>query len=340
MSGVFHFARYSQRENFATNNTLLLMYRLYETSRRRYQEFLANLLDEKADAPIAALGLQLRQQEPSEKSVLDGYLYQAAVRIGIEAKAPGAAFDSVQLLNHLDRFDDGGSGYLLLLRPDKVDLTHKEWRDVHTKAAKKGVIVTSITFQQIVDCFRDCLRPHDDQLNELIDDFEGFCSEENLLGSTDWTIFVPPCGQSFKINEKNSLYFCPSEWSRRSARYLGIYRNKSVQFIGEIAKITSCEKVGGKLVAHDHSGTAMELSNSERSRISSAIEEADESNGWDLSSGHKFFLCDKLEKTDYRKTSPGGIMGHRYLDIRKYVTARRPPSLHDLAAMLNEQTWE
>jgi hypothetical protein len=126
MSGVFHFARYSQRENFATNNTLLLMYRLYETSRRRYQEFLANLLDEKADAPIAALGLQLSQQEPSAKSVLDGYLYQAAVRIGIEAKAPGAAFNATQLLNHLDRFDDRGSGYLLLLRSDKLDLADKQ----------------------------------------------------------------------------------------------------------------------------------------------------------------------------------------------------------------------
>ena len=61
------------------------MYRLYEESRRRFQEFLTKLLDETADAPIASLGLQISQQEPSGKSVLDGFLYQDAVRIGIEA---------------------------------------------------------------------------------------------------------------------------------------------------------------------------------------------------------------------------------------------------------------
>jgi hypothetical protein len=84
----------------------------------------------------------------------------------------------------------------------------------------------------------------------------------------------------------------------------------------------------------------MELSDSERSRISAAMEEADEGNGWDLSSGYKFFLCDELVKTDFRKTSSGGIMGHRYLDIHKYVSPKKAPSLRDLAAKLNESTWE
>lgn len=339
MSGVFYFARYSQRENFATNNTLLLMYRLYETSRRRYQAFLANLLDESADSPIEALGLQLSQQEPSSKSVLDGFLYQAAVRIGIEAKAPGAEFDKKQLLNHLSRFDNSGSGYLLLLRPDKVDLTDAHWGELHNEAAKKRVIVTSITFQQIVDSFRECLRPHDDDLHELIDDFEGFCSQEKLLGTDDATIFVPPCGQSFEINVRHSLYFCPSGWSRRNVRYLGIYRNRSVQYIGHIAKIVDCERTKNVLV--DPTGVTLKLSTSEISRISSALSEASETNGWDISTGHKFFLCDELVRTDFRKVSRGGIMGHRYLDIRAYLPSRKTQTpLREIASLLNGKTWE
>ena len=59
MSNVFYFARYSQRENFTTNNTLLLMYRLHEISRRRFQAFLSNLLEETADSPIASIGLRM-----------------------------------------------------------------------------------------------------------------------------------------------------------------------------------------------------------------------------------------------------------------------------------------
>ena len=222
MSNVFYFARYSQRENFTTNNTLLLMYRLYETSRRRFQAFLTNLLDETADSPIAFIGLQMSQQEPSSKSVLDGFLYQSAVRIGIEAKAPGAEFDKRQFLNHLERFDRGGSGYLLLLRRDKVDLTEPTWRHLHEEASSRRVIMASITFQQIIDSFRSCLRDRDDELHELIDDFESFCSESDLLTTDDSTAFVPPCGQSFEINVKNKRYFCPSDWSRRNVTYLGV----------------------------------------------------------------------------------------------------------------------
>jgi hypothetical protein len=153
MSKVFYFARYSQRENFATNNTLLLMYRLYEQSRRQYQVFLANLLDEKADAEIQEIGFQMHQQELTPTSVLDGYLRQAEVRIGIEAKAPGAPFIISQLINHLDKFPDGGTGYLLLLRPNKEELTHKQLENLNSKAKKKGVVVSSITFQQIINSF-------------------------------------------------------------------------------------------------------------------------------------------------------------------------------------------
>lgn len=338
MTNVFYFARYSQQENFATNNTLLLMYRLYEESRRRFQEFLTKLLDETADAPIAALGLQMSQQEPSGKSVLDGFLYQNAVRIGIEAKGPGAAFDKDQLLNHLERFERSGSGYLLLLRPDKVDLTDQIWQELHEDARKRRVIVSSITFQQIIDSFRECLRPHDDELIELIDDFEAFCSEHRLLGTDDITVFVPPCGQSFDINVKHKLYFCPAEWSRRNVKYLGIYKEKSVQYIGQVSKIVHCERVGQQLLAR---GGGTKLSTQEQSRIASAMEDARALTvGWDISVGHKFFLCDDMSPTEFRKSSRGGIMGHRYLNLQDYLAAPRKMDLTEVADGLRGKTWK
>jgi hypothetical protein len=337
VTNVFYFARYSQRENFATNNTLLLMYRLYETSRRRFQEFLTKLLDETADAPIAALGLQMSQQESSGKSVLDGFLYQSAVRIGIEAKAPRAEFDKRQLLNHLERFDDSGSGYLLLLRPDKADLTDEAWRELHDEAKKKRVIVSSITFQQIIESFRDCLRPHDDELHELIHDFESFCSEHDLLGTDDVTIFVPPCGQSFDINVKHKLYFCPSDWSRRKVRYLGIYREKTVQYIGEISKVVHCELVGGALLKAG--GGHPSLSSFEEARILGAMSDAGKAAGWDITTGHKFFLCDDLVPTDFRKSDRGGIMGHRYLNLQGYLAGRKKMVPPEIAVELTGKTW-
>ncbi|MGY3032729.1 hypothetical protein ACVIIV_001899 [Bradyrhizobium sp. USDA 4354] len=338
MTNVFYFARYSQQENFATNNTLLLMYRLYEESRRRFQEFLTKLLDETADAPITALGLQMKQQEPSGKSVLDGFLYQDAVRIGIEAKGLGVEFDGGQLLNHLDRFDKSGSGYLLLLRPDKVDLTDQAWKELLEQAKKRRVIVSSITFQQIIDSFKECLRPHDDNLIELIDDFEAFCSEHRLLGTDDVTIFVPPCGQSFDINIKHKLYFCPSDWSRRNVKYLGLYKDKSVQYLGQITRIVHCERIGQQLVTLG--ADTAPLSHSEQLRVSAAMDDARTSTaGWDISVGHKFFLCEELLPTAFNKSSRGGIMGHRYLNLQGYLPAARRMSLAEIGAALNGKTW-
>ena len=339
MSNVFYFPRYSQRENFVTNNALLLMYRLYEASRRQYQIFLEHLLEESADVPIQAIGFRLQQQISSGTSVLDGYLHQSEVRIGIETKSTGAPFRSDQLLNHLDRFPDGGSGYLLLLRTEKEDLSQKKWDELHSKAKRKGVIVSSTTFRKIIESFRGCIRQHDDDLQELIDDYEDFCAGEGLLDTCDSQIFVPPCGLSYPINESNALYFCPSDWSRRRTRYLGIYLQKAVRLIGEISKIVHCELQNGKLTARNDDGSLVSLTKLEEDRIRAAMHEAEELNGWTIETGHKFYLCDELIKTNYRKATPGGIMGHRYLDISNMIGKKRP-TLQELANALAQQTWD
>ena len=98
MTGISYFPRYTQKENFITNNTLLLMHRLYDDNRRRFQRFLGLLLEENADAPISEIGLGISQQVGTRHSVLDGFLHQAAVRIAVETKRSGVEFDVEQLL--------------------------------------------------------------------------------------------------------------------------------------------------------------------------------------------------------------------------------------------------
>jgi hypothetical protein len=89
----------------------------------------------------------------------------------------------------------------------------------------------------------------------------------------------------------------------------------------------------------DGGGGTLTLSASEKSRISAAMDDANENCGWDISSGHKFFLCDQLEKTDFKKAGRGGIMGHRYLDLRSYLLAQKKMSVIDVATTLNGKTW-
>src|SRR5665213_62924 len=109
MTEIHYFPRYTQKENFATNNTLLLFYRLYDWSRFRFEKFLSDLLGARDDSPLASLGLQISQQVGTQSSVLDGYLDQAPLRIAIEAKRSASLFDVGQLLKHLTKFDRGSS---------------------------------------------------------------------------------------------------------------------------------------------------------------------------------------------------------------------------------------
>lgn len=337
MTRITYFPRYTQKENFVTNNTLLLMHRLYDDNRRRFQRFLGLLLEDKDDAPIGEIGLRITQQVGTSGSVLDGYLHQPAVRIAIETKLSGVEFDVDQLLKHLEAFETGASGYLILLRPNEVNLAVPKWRELNERAAARNIVVTYVSFEKVIDSFRQCLKDYDETMLELIDDYEAFCSEQDLLNTDKLTIFVPPCGQSFEINKLCRLYFCPADWSRRKVRYIGIYKDKSVQYIGEIKQVIRAELgSNGELACEDESGVVIAPTPERVTRIKLAIKMA--SQIWDISHGHKFFLCDKLVETSFRKTTPKGIFGHRYLNLGQYLQPGM--SIDSLADTLKSKTWE
>jgi hypothetical protein len=44
-------------------------------------------------------------------------------------------------------------------------------------------------------------------------------------------------------------------------------------------------------------------------------------------------------ETLFQKTSVGGIMGHRYFDLRKYFKGKSMPALKEVADVLKGTTW-
>jgi len=61
---------------------------------------------------------------------------------------------------------------------------------------------------------------------------------------------------------------------------------------------------------------------------------------WDLSVGHKFYLCDTLHETAFNKTSRGGLWSFRYFDLEKVLGNKVPQDVGALAEMLRQRTWE
>jgi hypothetical protein len=42
----------------------------------------------------------------------------------------------------------------------------------------------------------------------------------------------------------------------------------------------------------------------------------------------------------FQKSSPGGIMGHRYFDLRHYLSESLPAPLAEIANRLRHNQWE
>jgi hypothetical protein len=225
MTQIHYFPRYSQRENFETNNTLPLLHQLYNYSRFRFQKFLSKLLPEAVTEAGSALelGLQIKQQVGTGASIVDGYLYQDSLRIAIETKRNAHSFAAEQLRHHMESFTPSNGGFLILLSPERVEDSQfgsANWKSLAADASAKNVILVSVSFETLIAAARGCLNDYDEEMHALVDDYEDFCSEEDLLPVDKWTLFVSPCGLSHEINAAQRLYFCPASWSRRKARYL------------------------------------------------------------------------------------------------------------------------
>ncbi len=337
MTQIHYFPRYSQRENFQTNNTLLLLNRLYNYNRFRFENFLSKLFRDAATEAGRALelGLQIKQQVGTGTSVVDGYLYQDSLRIAIETKRSADSFTFDQLSRHLSGFTQANGGFLILLSPERPQVESADWVNFAEAADAKNVIPVRATFENVIAAARDCLNDYDEEMHALLADYEDFCSDEDLLPVDRWTLFVPPCGRSHEIVARQRLYFCPATWSRRKARYLGVYYDKAVRHVGTISKVVECEIKDENAIS-----ATCPLSNDERDRIVSAVREHQLSGDvGDLRSGHQFFLCNDMRETMFEKSSPGGIQGHRYFDLRQYFSKNVPVQLQEIANGLRHRQW-
>lgn len=330
MTQLTQFPRYSQRENWATNHTLLLMRRLYEFNQPKFRRFLQELLKELDDesADIAShLGVFFAQQIGERRSIPDGIFMQESVKVIVETKT-GTSFDFDQITRHLDGLKKVEHGLLILLSPT-VEQSLNEERTPDNKP------LLSTTFANVIRCARRCLADHDEEMKSVVDDFENFCSEERLLPRDDFTLMVVPCGISFLVNRRNHLYYCPTHYPhRQNARYLGIYTKKSIQGIGEIKKCVECTvDLKTKRVIADG------LTQAEEQQILKAVPEALDV-GHNIENGCKFYICDKIVETDFKKTSAGGLQKHRYLDLGPYFSDGVLPGVEEIADRLRNESWD
>ena len=335
MSLIHYFPRYNQKENQVTNNTQLLLSRLYYHSPLKFEKILNEILtDEIFNLNV---GVNFSQQNKGHNSIPDGSISQESFQILIETKT-SSGFSANQLIRHLSGFDKQYSDKILLaLSPYDVPVEVITKVNRHIKSGDpKRIRFTATTFAQIIAAVRNNISEYETEISEVLNDFEEYCIESKLVNYHESsTLLAFSTSRSHKENKKYNLYYDPATRNNNHKfTYLGLYRNKKIYAIGKYSKTVYCDLYEGKLVPTR--GETLDITDDEYQRIKDIIEETDY---YDLRYGNKFTLVDEFIKTEFKKDSPYGMRQKQYFFLKNYTDKAAEMSTEEIAEFLKKKTW-
>ena len=352
MSEISFFQYYSQSENHTTNNTLLVLRHFYRKSSRKLEEILSSFIDETLD-----IGPVFRQQIRSSQSVPDALISQQSFNIFFEVKGSGQRLRDNQIENHIksikNDYDPRSLKILFALTQEPIPTDQAN--RLLDLAKKEGVIFKAITFSELLEALQRFCASHETELKDILDDYKQYLASENLLELVGEIMYVVPVRYSIEENIKFRLYYEPVHRKlRASSKFFGLYTNKCIRYVGRVNAVVAggLNKEGQFEVAvrednkeqlkDDVVPAGYKPTDEELQRITDAIHgcASYHPNVWE---GHRFYLFDEFEETDFRKESKGPLLlGPRefnlsdwidYKDKKEYTTAevaeklRKHPSL-------------
>ena len=336
MALLNQFQHYSQGENTVTNNVLLMLSSLYEINPKYYEEFIKGLTEDTEQ--YKAIPSFKQQHGNRGNGIIDGIIEIKSSKIIVETKLHGLELID-KLIKYSNSFDK--NEYKLLLHLSSSKYSEIEIEKIEQKLSKlkeRGKInFHSVTYQDLVDQLKEIAAnyQYEHYLQRLNEHFESYCLGMGLMPRSNHILRAMACGQSYELNVKHKFYFDLATRGHSKFNYLGIYRWKSVRQIGIVENIVEADlNDNNELIVKN----SMEPVTVEQNlRLIEAIKDTI-SKGWEVAQGHKFFLLKNLLKTDFKKTSPGGIFRVRYFNVEDYLE-NIPDDINVLAEELKDKTW-
>lgn len=336
MRKIYYFQRYSQKENWITNNTLLLLSRINQYRGDLFNKILNAILEE--SKITVNIGPSFFQQEKTTKSVTDGVIEQSSFKIVIETKLTNN-FTLDQLTRHLSGFKNEYSKQILLalssqqvsdrLRAEVNKYVKENHSDQKTKFA-------SISFEDLIKIIDENISEYELEIKTILNEFRIFCEENKLINEKEFTLTAFSAGKSINENIQYNIYYDPAERSHIKAfNYIGLYSKQNIEYIGEVDKVVYCDYDKGKLIINNENKITLE--EEEEKRIIDIIEQTDY---YDLWKGVKFFLVKKFIKTNFKKTSGGPLRGKRYFNLKDFIDFDNTMSVEEICNSLKGKTWE
>ena len=335
MRRVYYFQRYSQKENWVTNNTLLLLSRLYQYNRLKFETVLNTIL---SDNNLSLnIGVKFIQQERAQDSIPDGVIEQDSFRLLIETKLYDN-FDIEQLKNHI-RGLQGGYSNKILLALSKNEVSPEQRKEINQFLKDndyQDIKFASTSFEHLIDTIDDNLDDYEVEMKEILDDYSNFCEDSDLIDRADRTMLAFTAGESLTENLKYGIYYDPDTRNHNLPfHYVGLYNNKTIVAIGKLTKIVYCHYENGEL--KPSKTDTLDLTDKEYKRIKEIIEVTDY---YDLRKDTKFFLVDKFIETRFKKVSPSSLRMKRYFFLDEIDGFKDTMDTDDIATLLNGKEWE
>jgi hypothetical protein len=340
MSRIHYFQRYSQRENVITNNTLLLLGRLYQYRPVLLESVLNTLLAGDDEANQITVGITMKQQDRgSTGGIPDGVLDQQSLRVLIETKR-GTDFGSAQIMGHVKRMGDSKRPFLVMLGKELLPSTELEEIRKEVKGERSDAILVNTTFDRIIKAVDDELDEWEQELRELLEDYREYCSSEKLLPD-EYSLRAVLCGKTITENIRFGVYYNEVGRNYADHSYLGLYDNKAVRALGKVVKVFSAD-IGQK--------DTMELvdtlkgappTQKELDLITEVMNDAVDNPGYDIRVGHRFYLVDGFYPTEFTKDTKYALMHTQYFDLREFLTVPGGvlPGTEDIANQLRGKKW-
>jgi hypothetical protein len=159
MSRVSYFQRFSQAENHATNDTLLVLRYFYQSSPFKIQRALTELVEKDL-----SIGLSFQQQVRGEQSVPDALITQEPLHIYVETKR-GGQLDADQVQRHIRTIAKSGArGGEMLIGITKEQIAEVDHKALAENAAAQGIAFAAVTFSQVAETLRRQCAPHESEL--------------------------------------------------------------------------------------------------------------------------------------------------------------------------------
>lgn len=338
MAEVTRFPHYHQAENVVTNHVMVMLRMLYNASPKLLEGLLQALC-----ADEVTIGPRFSQQVAGARSVPDGLILQEPLAIFVETKL-GSSLDLGQLKRHCEtiakRLPSRTGSFLIALASGPSGLAMPE--EVTAVARERGIQIVRASFGELVEQIT-ALPVTNLALREVIQEFTDFVYALGLVPREDQFLVAMLTGTSWQENLRYGVYYEPADrrpkWQR--AAFLGLYHDRQVSHVGRIVtSVQAIEHSPGQLIFDDPEKGI--LSERQRQVVREVVDAAQVYYAAFQTDKHRYYIVDKFDPTDFRKATPGGMMGYRYFDIEAIAGIRLPPSAQGLEAAkaLNGHTYD